>query len=425
MVISFKNMFDKIKNFSEIAITALFRHKLRAVLTILSITVGITAVIVVLSAGQAIEDFITGQITMFGTDWIEIEVKVPATAQTSMENAGGIAQGITITTLKEKDMEEIKKYPNISDAYAGAVGSEVMTYQDKNKIGMIFGVTEGFSRVDTGEVAEGRFFTDAEDKGLAKVVVIGSRLKETFFGDEDAIGKTIRIKKHNFKVIGVMAERGSAGAFSMDDMVIMPLRSLQKLIMGIDYVSFILGTLKDKSLGNMTVADLNLVMRDLHDITDPIRDDFAIMTADQAMNMMDVVTGAIKILLFALACISLVVGGVGIMNVMYVSVAERTFEIGLRKALGAKYANILNQFLTEAVIITFIGGILGIVLGIFLTFMISFIATNFLGFTWKFYISIIYIALAVGISVLVGLLSGIYPARSAASMEPIVALRKE
>lgn len=418
-------MFDKIKKSADIAIAALFRHKLRAVLTILGITVGITAVIVVLSAGRAIEDFIAGQLNQFGTDWIQVEVKVPATAHTSMENAGGFAQGISITTMKEKDMEEIKKNPNIADAYAGSVGSEVITYEDKNKVGMIFGVTEGFSRVDTGHVAEGRFFTDAEDKGLAKVVVLGSRIKETLFGDEDALGKSIKIRKHNFKVIGIMAERGSAGVFSMDDLIIMPLRPLQKLIMGVDYVTFIFGTMKDTSLGESTVEDLTLVMREQHDITDPIRDDFAITTASQAMDMMNVVTGAIKILLFALACISLVVGGVGIMNVMYVSVAERTFEIGLRKALGAKYSNILNQFLVEAVIITFIGGIFGIVLGIFLTFSISFIATNYLGFAWKFYISIIYIGLAVGISVLVGLLSGIYPARTAASLEPMVALRKE
>jgi putative ABC transport system permease protein len=418
-------MFTKIKKSIEIAKAAILRHRLRAVLTILGITVGITAVIVVLSAGKAIELFITSQITQFGTDWIEIEVKVPATAQMSTENAGGMAQGITITTLTEKDAEEIGKYSNISDVYAGNVAQEVVSVEDKNKIAMIFGVTEGFQRVDTGEIAEGRFFTDSEDKGLARVVVLGSNIKETFFGDEDAIGETIKIKKYNFKVIGVMAERGSAGVFSMDDLIIMPLRSLQKLIQGIDYVSFILGNLKDKNLGEQTVEDLTLIMRDRHDITDPRLDDFAIITADQSMAMMDVVTGAIKLLLFALACISLVVGGVGIMNVMYVSVTERTFEIGLRKALGAKKNDILNQFLTEAVVLTFLGGILGIILGISITWLISFVATNFLNFDWQFYFSITYLLLASGISILVGLISGLYPARSAANLDPMVALRKE
>jgi len=418
-------MLRKILKSIEIAKAALLRHKLRAVLTILGITVGITAVIVVLSAGKAIELFITRQVTQFGTNWVEIEVKVPATAHVSTENAANIAQGVTITTLKVKDAEEISKHPNISDVYAGNVTQEVIKVEDKNKLTMIFGVTEGFPRVDTGQIAIGRFFTESEDKGLARVVVLGSKIKETLFGDEEAIGKMVKIKKYNFKVIGVMADRGSAGVFSMDDVVIMPLRTLQKLIQGIDYITFIFGNMKDKSLGEQTVEDLTLLMRDLHDITDPRLDDFAVITADQSMAIMDIITGVIKILLFVLACISLVVGGVGIMNIMYVSVAERTFEIGLRKALGAKNEDILSQFLTEAVIITFIGGVIGIILGIFLTWLISFVAINYYNFDWQFYFSVIYVILATGISIFVGLVSGLYPARSAAVLDPITALRKE
>ena len=404
---------------------ALGRHKLRAFLTILGITVGITVVIVVLSAGQAIEDFITGQVNMFGTDWVEVEIKVPSAGKTSFENAAGIAQGVSITTLKFSDAEEIAKHPNIRNYYAGNAGQEIMTYKDKNKLGMIFGVTASFIDIDPGEIAEGRFYTDAEDKGLSKVVVLGSGIKQTLFGNEDAIGKKIKVGRQHFKVVGIMEPRGSAGVFSMDDILFMPARTMQKRLLGIDYITFIFNQVYDTSIAKQTAEDLTLIMRDLHNITDPDRDDFHATSAQEALEILDSVTGAIKILLLAIALISLVVGGVGIMNVMYVSVAERTFEIGLRKALGAKYSNILNQFLTESVIITFWGGIVGIGLGIGITFLISYVATNYLGFDWEFYLSVYNIAFATAMSILVGFISGLYPARQAAELDPIVALRKE
>ncbi len=406
------------------ATSALFRHKLRAVLTILGITVGITAVIVVLSAGRAIEDFIVGQVTMFGTDYVEVEVKIPSTEHVSSENVAGMAQGVTVTTLKVKDAEELEEVPNVKNVYAGQTGQAVFSYKDQNKVTLIFGVTASFDEIDSGEVAEGRFFTDAEDKSLGRVVVLGSNLKEKLFGEDDAVGKMVKIKKQNYRVIGVMKERGSAGIFSMDDIAILPLRTLQKLILGIDYIQFIFIQVEDTLLTDITVDDVTLRMRELHDIDDPKKDDFAVMSAAEGLALLGIITGAIKILLFALASISLVVGGVGIMNVMYVAVAERTFEIGLRKAIGAKRSDILNQFLAEAVVITFFGGIAGTILGTFLSFAISVVA-NSMGFAWQFHLSPRYILLAVSVSVLVGLISGVYPARAAAKLEPIVALKKE
>ncbi len=408
----------------NIATDALLRHKLRTVLTVLGITVGITAVIVVLSAGRAIEDFIIGQVTMFGTDYVEVEVKVPSTEHVSSENAAGMAQGITITTLKEKDADELKKLPNIKEVYSGQTGQAVFSYKDQNKVTLIFGVTSSFDVIDSGEVEEGRFFTDAEDKSLARVVVLGSSLKNKLFGEDKAIGKQIKIGKQSFRVIGVMKERGSAGVFSFDDIAFLPLRTLQKLILGIDYIQFIFMQVEDTSLTEVTVEDVAFRMRELHKIDDPKKDDFAVMSAAEGLALLSTITGAIKLLLFALACISLVVGGVGIMNVMYVAVAERTFEIGLRKAIGAKRGDILNQFLIEAVGITFLGGLAGTILGTIISFFVSTVA-NSMGFAWKFHLSPQYILLAVGVSVLVGLISGIYPARAAARLEPIVALRKE
>jgi putative ABC transport system permease protein len=418
-------MIKKFKNLCELACGSLLRHKLRSALTILGITVGITVVIVVLSAGQAIEDFITGQVNQFGTDWIQVEVKVPSAGKTSLENVGGLAQGITITTLKLSDAEEIKEHPNVRDYYGGNVSQEIVSHEDQNKLSMIFGVTAGFIDIDPSELTQGRFYTEAEDKGLDRVAVLGAGIKDVLFGQRNPIGKDVKINKQNYEVIGVMGEQGSAGVFSMDDVVYIPARTMQKRILGIDYITFIFNRIYDTSIARQTADDITLIMRDLHNITDPNRDDFHATSAQEALEMLDTVTGSIQILLLAIALISLVVGGVGIMNVMYVSVAERTFEIGLRKALGAKYDNILNQFLTEAVIITFIGGIIGIIFGVMLTWLISFVATNYLGFDWQFYFSIQYILLAAGMSVLVGLISGLYPARQAASLDPIVALRKE
>ncbi len=408
----------------NIATSALFRHKLRAVLTILGITVGITSVIVVLSAGRAIEDFIVGQVTMFGTDYINVEVKIPSTAHVSSENISGMSQGVTVTTLKEKDAQELKELPNVRDVYSGQTGQAVFSYKDQNKVVLIFGVTASFDEIDSGEVGEGRFFSDAEDKSLARVVVLGSNLKKKLFGEEEAIGKMVKVKKQNYRVIGVMRERGSAGIFSMDDIAILPLRTLQKLILGVDYVQFIYVQVEDTSLSDVTVLDITSRMRELHEIDDPKKDDFAVMSAAEGLALLGTISGAIKILLFALASISLVVGGVGIMNVMYVAVAERTFEIGLRKAIGAKRKDILSQFLAEAVAITFLGGIAGTILGTLISFLVSIIA-NSLGFAWKFHLSPQYIMLAVGASVLVGLISGIYPARAASRLEPIVALKRE
>lgn len=418
-------MIDRLKKLVQIASQSLFRHKLRAVLTILGITVGIVVVIVVLSTGSAIEGFITGQITSFGSDWIEVEIKVPSAGKTSFENAGGIAQGITITTLTDDDAKEIKDHPNISDVYYGNLTQEVVNYQDRNKFTMIFGVSSSFINIDPSEIAEGRFYTEGENTGLASVAVLGKGIKESLFGDSDALGKNIRIKRKNYRVIGVLEERGSAGLFSMDDIVYIPADNMQKRILGIDYVTFIFGKLIDVDIGDQTQQEITLLMRDLHNIDNPNRDDFAVTTAQEALDILSGVTGVIQILLFAIAMISLVVGGVGIMNVMYVSVAERTFEIGLRKALGAKYSNILNQFLTEAVLITFIGGVVGIILGLSLSYMISYVATNYLNFDWEFTFTLFDLILAVGMSVGVGLIAGIYPARQAASFEPITAMRQE
>ncbi|NQT50159.1 ABC transporter permease [Candidatus Kuenenbacteria bacterium] len=408
----------------KIALSTFSKNKGRTFLTGLGIVIGITAVIVVLSTGQAIKGLVVGELEAFGTDFIEIEVKTPQTSQASVDNAISMVGGSVITTLKEEDAEAVARHPNISNFYAGVMGQKLANYESEIKKVLIFGTSAAFIDIDTAEVDAGRFFTEQDNKSLAKVVVLGYETKNKLFGEQDPIGESIKVDKDKFRVIGTLKEKGASFGMDMDNMIFMPLQTLQKRILGIDYVSFIFAQMIDPDLGDQTVEDVNLIMRDQHKITDPNKDDFAVISMDQMMEMMDTVIYGIQILLIALGSISLIVGGVGIMNIMYVSVTERTFEIGLRKANGAKYKDILLQFLAESVILTLVGGIVGIIAGIAISWLVSIVATS-LGFNWTFAISWSGLIIAVIMSIIVGVIFGLYPARQAAKKNPIEALRHE
>jgi putative ABC transport system permease protein len=420
----FKDYLEKYRIPAQVALASLLKNKARTLLSILGVVIGIAAVIIVLSVGQGIKGFMVGQLTSFGTDFIQVEIKVPNAAHTSSENATGLALGITVTTLKDSDRLAIMKLNNIKNAYSASMAQGIVSYQDTNKQTFIFATSASFIDIDPVKVAEGRFFTEDEDNSLARVAVLGPELKNTLFGDAEAIGQQVRINGSNYQVIGVLQSKGSASFLNFDTMIYLPLHTTQKLILGVDYVTYILVKVKDNSVADLTAADITSLMRERHDITDPARDDFAVTTQAEAMALLDTIVGAITLLLIAIAGISLVVGGIGIMNIMYVSVAERTFEIGLRKAVGAKKKDVLDQFLLESIFITFAGGIIGIIFGILFSLMITLIA-KYLGYNFAFVVPISSLFLASGVSIVVGLLSGYYPARTAASLDPIVALRQE
>jgi putative ABC transport system permease protein len=278
--------------------------------------------------------------------------------------------------------------------------------------------------IDKVTIQSGRFFTKDEEDSLANVAVLGSSAKEKLFGDSDAVERIIYIRGKPFRVIGSLASRGSAFFLDMDNVIILPTKTMQKKLLGIDYVSSLSVEMKDAAKADSTKADLQEIIRENHNITDPTKDDFEISTMAEAAATIGNVANGITLLLVALVCISLVVGGVGIMNIMYVSVAERTFEIGLRKSLGAKSKDVLWQFLIEALLITIGGGIFGVICGIVIAFLIYLVATGS-GFKWAFIIPISSVILAVGFSAAIGLLFGLYPAKKAASLNPIDALRKE
>lgn len=414
----------KLRSISKIAFCALKVNRLRSALTILGIVIGIAAIIAVFSAGEGIKGLVLDQVDQWGSDFIEIEVKVPSTAKNSSENGAALTMGVTITTLKEDDAEAVRTHPNISYVYSAVTGQAITTYQSETKTANLWGVSSDYLNIDTGKVFQGRFFEDNEDKNLSQVAVLGPKLKEELFGSASAIGQLIKIGKLNFKVIGIMESKGSSAFFDMDKMAIVPIRSLQKKIMGIDYIMFLMAKMKNPALEAETVDDLTYMMRERHNISDPIKDDFAVSTMEEAKKMINSILGGVTLLLAAIAGISLIVGGVGIMNIMYVSVTERIFEIGLRKAVGATSADILKQFLMEAATLTFLGGFAGIIFGLLLSYGVA-IAAQSQNYTWPFSINPIAIIVAVGVSVAVGLVFGLYPAKRAASLDPIESLRNE
>jgi ABC-type antimicrobial peptide transport system permease subunit len=399
----------------KLALHNLKINKGRTVLTLVGIVIGITSVIVVMSSGQGLKNYILGQFSSYGTDEISIKPKIPNVGKASVAGATQQAQGVTVTTLKHADSKEIIKLPNVADAVDVSVGQKLVSYQNQNKRTILYGAGADIPLVDTGvKIDQGEFYTQSDDNSLAQVTVIGSNVAENLFGQDNPLGKEIKINNMNFKVIGVLQSRGAVTFFNFDDLIYVPEQTLQKKILGVDYVQGIVVKVKDVSIIDATVAD----------IKDPSRDDFQAVTVQEALDMIASVFNTITILILALTSISLVVGGVGIMNVMYVAIVERTFEIGLRKAVGAKSRDILRQFLFEAVIITLIGGIVGIIMGFALSLAFSYIFAT-LGYALQLSVTLNSIIVAVGFSAATGIIFGFYPAYKASKLSPMEALRRE
>lgn len=420
------------------SITAMLANKTRTSLTILGMVIGISAVIIVFSAGEGIQSLVLGQVESYGTNVIISEVRIPTgkKGQTAkdVQSGAALAQGVQVTTLISDDLDEINKIPNVTTSYGSIMGQEQVSYEDELKKAFIFGTNKSYIDIDSSEVEDGRFFTDEEEDSLAEVVVLGSKMKEILFGDNDALGKMIKIKKSKFRVIGVIKERGAVVGVNYDEFVYMPLKTLQKKIMGVNYMTYAVHEIKDLDIAEETADEIRYVLRENHDIVQPTadengvsdlsKDDFRVTTMAETMEILNTVTGAITLLLLAIVAISLIVGGVGIMNIMYVIVSERTAEIGLRMAVGAQKSDILYQFLTESIIITIFGGIFGVFFGVLVSFLIA-VAANSFGLDWEFIIPVKSYVIALGFSFVFGVLFGIYPARKAAKLNPIEALRKE
>lgn len=412
------------------SIKALTANPVRTVLTTLGIVIGIATVILVLSAGEGFRSLIDQELAAWGTDTLFIETRVPPT--TKNRASGSVAASadlsratttIQITSFKTSDLDVVKKLNNVLDAYGIATGQTVASYRENAKNVIYYGVGAEMFAIDKHTLKLGRVFTPAEDTGAAQVVILGSNLADDLFGQDDPIGKLMRVGNLNFQVIGVYNMQGalSGGA---DDMFYMPLNTAQKKILGINHIVVGVIQIKDVDRAAATADEIRQTMRSLHNITDPDKDDFTVTTQEEAMDIFNAIFGGITALLISIAAISLVVGGVGIMNIMYVIVTERTAEIGLKKALGAKQSDILGEFLVEAVLVTVLGGILGIILGAVLSWLLYLIATAS-GLEWVFSVPFYAILIGVGVSAIIGISFGVLPARNAAKMDPIEALRYE
>ncbi len=398
------------------AFTTLSVNKLRTSLAILGIVIGIGSVIALISLGQASQQTIQSQIQSLGSNLLTVN---PG-AQRS-----GPVQGATgsITSLTNADAQaiadstEITTIKTVSPEYSSR--SQVST-STSNTNTRIIGAVPEYIDVHKLQVASGSFFSQTEVKTMAKVAVIGPTTATTLFGENtDPVGQTIRIGSQVFTIIGTTVAKGGTGFQNQDDSIYIPLTTAQKQIFGVNYLSSIALTAKSEAVMTQAQNEVGYLLLSRHQLKDPTTADFTIFSQQDILNTVSSVTGTFTTLLSGVAAISLLVGGIGIMNIMLVTVTERTREIGLRKALGAKRKIIITQFLIESVILTFTGGLLGIALGILISYLYSY-ATNSV-----FVVSLNSVLLAFIVSAGIGVLFGWYPARKAAYLQPIEALRYE
>jgi len=411
-------------DFLKTAFIALKTNKTRSFLAMLGIVIGISAVIVMLSLGQGVQSIILSQIETMGHN---IAYILPGGAKQEK----GIPQfslGTTqVKTLKTSDAKALKRESfYIKETTPLVFGPAILDYKGKQRKCDFTGTFSNFQEVRGNKILEGRFFTPEEEKSMQKVVVIGKTVKEKLFDEEKVVGKILKINRRTFRIIGAIEIEGRKDSmFDPNDRVFIPLSVAQKQMLGIDYLNVILLQANSADTLDLAVQEAESILREEHRIKDPDEDDFTILSQEYIASTFNLVGRILTIFLSCVAAISLIVGGIGIMNIMLVSVTERTREIGLRKAVGARKKDILLQFLLEAVSLTTLGGIFGILLGILGSYLGGIVIGKILDLEWRFTLSLISIVLAFGVATAIGLIFGIYPAKRASDLSPIEALRYE
>lgn len=398
------------------AVGTLTVNKMRTGLAMLGIVIGIGSVIALVSLGQASQKSVESQIESLGSNML--------TVMPGGQSSGAVrgAQG-GATTLTLEDALAITTSPEITTV--NKVSPELqrrsqVTAGRNNTNTQILGVYPSYAEIRKVTLSSGVFITDRDIQSLAKIAVIGPQVATDLFPDTaDPIGQTIRINGQVLRIVGVTNSKGGSGFQNQDDVIYVPLSTAQKQLFGVNYVSTISVEAKSQDMMTQAQNEVGYFLLSRHKISDPLQADFSIFSQNDILNTASQVTGTLTTLLSGIAAISLLVGGIGIMNIMLVTVTERTREIGLRKALGAKKSIVITQFLIEAIILTFTGGLLGMILGISISYFLS------KAMSLAFFISPMSIALAIGVSGLIGIVFGWYPAKKAADLQPIEALRYE
>ncbi|MFZ2620962.1 MAG: ABC transporter permease [Minisyncoccia bacterium] len=414
----------------------LLARKGRSFLTMLGIVIGVAGVIIIISLGAGAQSLVLGQINKLGSNLLSVQ---PGKSDTNGPPAQ--AFGVIVTTLINEDAIAIRNSSgaqHIIAVNANVRGTATVTWQNRTIDTNFLGTDSGYEDGVNFTIREGQFMDKPSLDGGANVVVLGSTVADLLFKDSgvNPIGQVIKVKSAALsnssskslgvplRVMGVIDPRGSAFFQDQDDQIFIPLSIGQGQLLGIHYLQMI--GIKVDSADNVqqTIDDITTILRQRHHIVSDSDIDFTVRNQATAAGILTTITNALSLFLTSMAAVALVVGGIGILNIMLVTVAERTREIGLRKAVGATNGNIMKQFLLEAGTLTSIGGVIGIVVGVFLSYLMA-LLMRYLGYDWDFVISITSVVLAIGVSILTGVIFGLYPSWKASKLNPIDALRYE
>ncbi|MGB7291353.1 MAG: ABC transporter permease [Thermodesulfobacteriota bacterium] len=397
----------------RLAFQGLKRNKLRTGLTALGIIIGIASVTTMVALGKGAKTSINDQLTDLGSNTLLIKA--------GTQTRSGVSYDETITTLTDEDAYSLlRDVPQISYVSPGIKEVEQVIYKNRNWNTAIVGTSPEFVSINKWSFKNGNYFTDDQVRNLATVGVLGDTVAKELFGEQNPVGEVLRIANIPFTVIGVLDPMGQIpGGRDQDDIVLIPYTTLQKRFLGVPYLENILVSIKDPSDITETQDQITRILRERHGLRAGEPDDFNIKSRLNIIEKAKNVSKIMTILLGSIASISLIVGGIGIMNTMLVSLGERTREIGIMRSVGATQSNMLWQFLIESLLLTLIGGAIGLILGILSSIIFSFITG------WAAYISFNLMIIAFGFSTAVGIFFGLYPARKASKLDPMEALRYE